>query len=199
METPSSSRIAQWLNVSNTRGLIHEELQLIEEPEKGTYKISIRSTPGAPAVVKEFVVDDYVLPRFEVKTKVPPYVLATDTELKIEVCATYTFGQPVRGRLEGSISNGGWGKYNVTVPIAEDIFGCTDVIVKLEEQLNINFYQNRASRIDIGFKFTEEGTDNSEEDSATVPIERQAITIENVKIAYLKPELPLICVVSVDF
>ena len=197
METPSSSRIAQWLNVSNTRGLIHEELQLIEEPEKGTYKISIRSTPGAPAVVKEFVVDDYVLPRFEVKTKVPPYVLATDTELKIEVCATYTFGQPVRGHLEGTISNGGWGKHNVTVPITEEIFGCTDVIVKLEEQLNINSQQYIVHSISMKFEVIEDGTDNSEKNSATVDVKRTALIITEENISYLKPELPLISVVSI--
>ena len=34
VNSPSDTRIAQWLNVSNPDGLIHLELQLIEEPEE---------------------------------------------------------------------------------------------------------------------------------------------------------------------
>ena len=74
IESPSSSRIAQWLNVTNTGCLIHKEFQLIEEPEEGTYTISVRREPGDSVTKVNFKIEDYVLPRFEVKVTKPKYL-----------------------------------------------------------------------------------------------------------------------------
>ena len=41
IESPSRSRLAQWLNHDNSDRLIHLEFQLAEEPEEGEYRIHV--------------------------------------------------------------------------------------------------------------------------------------------------------------
>lgn len=54
---------------------------------QGVYKIKVRSSQTTQTTVKEFKIEDYVLPRFEVTLKPPSYVLADSEILKLEVCA----------------------------------------------------------------------------------------------------------------
>lgn len=54
---------------------------------QGTYRIKIQSTDGSSPAVKEFKVEEYVLPRFEVTVVPPKYILGTDTDFTFTVCA----------------------------------------------------------------------------------------------------------------
>ena len=196
METPSGARIAQWLNVRNPDGLIHKELKLYDEPQEGTYRIYVRASQTSRRIVKTFRIQDYVLPRFEVKVTSPKYVLATDKSASFKVCATYTFGQPVRGRLTGTIDNGGWRARKVTVPIKQDLFGCSDIKIPLDD-LKVNDRSFFVYRINMRVKFTEDGTGTVVEKSAGVTITRTALTLRNTNYApYKKAELPWTNVVS---
>ncbi|MPC77420.1 Alpha-2-macroglobulin [Portunus trituberculatus] len=87
IESPSGSRIAQWVRVESPGGLIHQEFQLINEPEEGTYKIHVESPVGGFKAVQTFKIEDFVLPRFEVTLQSPPYILATTKSLHYRVCA----------------------------------------------------------------------------------------------------------------
>ena len=197
METPSGARIAQWLNVDNEKGLIHKELQLIEEPEKGTYKILVKGSPGSKTVTKTFKIQDYVLPRFEVKIDTPKYLLATDKSASFKVCVTYTFGQPVRGKLTGTIDNGGWRNRKVSVPINQPIFGCVDIRVPLDD-LKVNDRNFYIYSVRMNVQFEEDGTGTVVKKSAQSRITRRVLTLRSVNYApYKKAELPWTNVVRI--
>ncbi|KAK5869014.1 hypothetical protein PBY51_009978 [Eleginops maclovinus] len=49
--------------------------------------------------MKFFKVEKYVLPKFDVKITAPDEVSIDQEEIKAEVCATYTYGQPVPGSV----------------------------------------------------------------------------------------------------
>ena len=197
VETPSGARIAQWLNVSNTNGLIHKELQLIDEPEEGTYLISVTAAPGTKRVVKAFRIQDFVLPRFEMIITKPKYLLATDKSASFKVCTTYTFGQPVRGKLTGTIDNGGWRRSKVKLAIKEDVFGCADINVPLDD-LKVNDRDFYVYRINLNVKFEEDGTGNVEEKSDSITVTRTVLTLMPTDYApYKKAELPWTNVASI--
>ncbi|KAK4309866.1 hypothetical protein Pmani_018528 [Petrolisthes manimaculis] len=88
VETPTGSRIAQWINVDNTPGLIHMAFTLSEEPEQGDYKIHVDSpVDGGSSVSQTFSVKEYTLPRFEVTITPPKLLFGNDQEFTVTVCA----------------------------------------------------------------------------------------------------------------
>ncbi|RXG67667.1 Pregnancy zone protein [Armadillidium vulgare] len=113
ISSPSGVRLEQWLNVTNEKGLIHLSFQLIDEPEEGEYEINVQTSSGK-IFNRVFKVEEYVLPRYEVKINPPNYILGTTEIITFEVCAEYTFGEPVNGKASISVDNNMW-NYNVVV------------------------------------------------------------------------------------
>ncbi|XP_037094492.1 ovostatin-like [Pollicipes pollicipes] len=93
--SPDNIRIAQWRDIKTSGGLIQLEMQLTEEPPMGRWTIHAKTNDGPES--KGFVVEEYVLPTFEVKVKNPTYVPEGDKTITVDVCAKYTFGQPLIG------------------------------------------------------------------------------------------------------
>ncbi|XP_037084417.1 murinoglobulin-1-like [Pollicipes pollicipes] len=91
--TPGNIRVAQWRDIKTTGGLIQLELQLTEEPPLGRWDIRVE-TNGLPKT-EHFLVEEYVLPTFEVKIKSPNNLLEGEKTITVDVCAKYTFGQPL--------------------------------------------------------------------------------------------------------
>ncbi|KAH9510025.1 hypothetical protein Btru_044858 [Bulinus truncatus] len=89
------NKIQQWLNVSdpNQRGVVELRLRLATNIPTGDWSIIVK-TKGTETT-KTFTVDDYVLPKYEVKLNAPPFSLTSDPILKATVKAMYTYGQPV--------------------------------------------------------------------------------------------------------
>jgi len=202
VETPSSSRIAQWQNVTNDKGLIHLQMQLIDEPEEGTYSIKLKSSPESSPIIKNFKVEEYVLPRFELTVTAPKEIFADSSELPVKVCADYTFGQPVRGNLTGTVDNGLWSNYYEDslkqVKVNQTMFGCTDVKVDLSA-LSINKSWKQSYRINLKFKFVEDGTDNSASEDASVDVARTAVNFDVKESSFNKPHLPALAIVKATY
>ncbi|XP_018026231.1 alpha-2-macroglobulin isoform X3 [Hyalella azteca] len=190
IETPSGSRIAQWLDVANPSGLIHLDLQLIDEPEEGTYNIVVQPTGGVEKTSKSFKIEDYVLPRFEVTLKPPPYILADAKLLKFEVCAQYTFGQPVRGNVSLNINNNAWGRYKVEMNFQDQLVGCKTLEIPLRS-FDINSPNYYAYSMQVDVKVEEEGTGVVIKESTSISITRTVLTFKNSGFTeFKKPELP---------
>uniref|UniRef100_A0A7N8XM52 Alpha-2-macroglobulin-P-like n=1 Tax=Mastacembelus armatus TaxID=205130 RepID=A0A7N8XM52_9TELE len=83
------NRIGQWLNETSNSKILQLSYTLSSEAREGTYQITV--TIGEDKVYHSFKVEKYVLPRFEVKIV---------EEFQAEVCAKYTFGQPVPGSVK---------------------------------------------------------------------------------------------------
>uniref|UniRef100_A0A2K5I659 Alpha-2-macroglobulin domain-containing protein n=1 Tax=Colobus angolensis palliatus TaxID=336983 RepID=A0A2K5I659_COLAP len=92
-------RIFQWQNVTSFRNITQLSFQLISEPMFGDYWIVVKKNSGK-IVTHQFAVKRYVLPKFEVTVSAPQTVTISDDEFQVDVCAKYTFGQPVQGKTQ---------------------------------------------------------------------------------------------------
>ncbi|XP_063614627.1 murinoglobulin-2-like [Penaeus indicus] len=188
VETPSSSRIAQWTNVENSAGLIHQTFKLADEPEEGTYRIKVQAKDGGPSTTKEFKVEEYVLPRFEVTVVPPKYILRTDTEFTFTVCAKYTFGQPVKGNVTLVIENDGWRFTRKKHTVTSELSGCKEIKVLVDD---IGDSEYSAVRLSLTATVTEDGTGEEYNSEAVADIHRRALEFLYIgKEKYIKPNLP---------
>uniref|UniRef100_A0A8D2P4P5 Ovostatin n=1 Tax=Zosterops lateralis melanops TaxID=1220523 RepID=A0A8D2P4P5_ZOSLA len=98
-QDPEQNKIFQWLEVTSKRGIVQLSFPLIPEPILGSYQITVETKSGE----KEyhfFRVEEYVLPKFEVTTTGPKSISFFDEEVRVNVCASYTYGQPVQGNAQ---------------------------------------------------------------------------------------------------
>ncbi len=105
---------------TNAFGVAPFHLDLASELNYGTWKITAESGSGRGTI--DLRVEQYVLPRFEVKLDTPRDYFRTDEVIPGTVIATYFFGKPVDGTVEISASRyvGVWEEYaRHTAPLAE--------------------------------------------------------------------------------
>ncbi|MBN3307051.1 A2MG protein, partial [Amia calva] len=94
-----NNRIAQWLNQTSDRSILDLSHQLNSEAKLGRYSLTVWNSDGLRDEI-QFTVKEYVLPKFEVTVTGPSMVTVLDTEAKVQVCARYTYGKPVSGRVQ---------------------------------------------------------------------------------------------------
>ncbi|XP_040344921.1 ovostatin homolog 2-like [Herpailurus yagouaroundi] len=99
LQDPQHNRIFQWQNVTSFQNITQLSFQLISEPIFGDYSVIVKEKSGR-TLTHQFTVDRYVLPRFEVKVSAPQTVTISDDEFQVNVCAKYTYGQPVQGKAQ---------------------------------------------------------------------------------------------------
>ncbi|XP_063250392.1 ovostatin-like [Prinia subflava] len=99
IEDPEQNKIFQWLDVTSKRGIVQLSFPLIPEPILGSYQITVETKSGEKEY-QSFRVEEYVLPKFEVTTTGPKAISFFDEEVKVKVCASYTYGQPVQGNAQ---------------------------------------------------------------------------------------------------
>uniref|UniRef100_G3SPT5 Alpha-2-macroglobulin like 1 n=1 Tax=Loxodonta africana TaxID=9785 RepID=G3SPT5_LOXAF len=99
LQDPHGNRIQQWDNEESFRGLVQLSFPLISEPILGWYHIYVETLTGEK-IYEYFSVEEYVLPKFQMTVDAPENVLVVDPELKVNVCASYTYGQPVEGKVQ---------------------------------------------------------------------------------------------------
>ncbi|MBI4282474.1 MAG: alpha-2-macroglobulin [Chloroflexi bacterium] len=79
-------------------GMATLELPLSTEPNLGVWKVTARS--GKSLVQIDVRVEEYVLPKYEVKVELPKEWFLVSEPVKGQVSAEYTFGKPVSGEVE---------------------------------------------------------------------------------------------------
>lgn len=89
------NRLKQWNNVTLRTGVYKNKYQLNSQTSLGTWSIDVDD--GYNFVTKNFIVDDYVLPKFAVNIVSKRNIALSDSTLSVLVGAKYTFGQNVRG------------------------------------------------------------------------------------------------------
>ncbi|XP_071965848.1 uncharacterized protein [Antedon mediterranea] len=102
IEAPNGVRLAQWINVTTKDGLTELEFETTSEPILGTWKIY--SVINNIKTMQEFDIDEYVLPKFEVKITSPSFILVNETNFNVKVCGRYTYGQPVFGNIRADVT-----------------------------------------------------------------------------------------------
>uniref|UniRef100_A0A8C0U3V7 Ovostatin-like n=1 Tax=Cyanistes caeruleus TaxID=156563 RepID=A0A8C0U3V7_CYACU len=99
---PRGNRILQWQNVTSEMNIIQLEFPLTEEPILGNYKIIVAKKSG-DKINHSFLVEEYVLPKFDVTVTAPESLTILDSEFTVKVCGLYTYGQPVEGKVKLSV------------------------------------------------------------------------------------------------
>ncbi|NXB88277.1 OVOS protein, partial [Vidua chalybeata] len=96
---PEQNKIFQWLEVTSKHGIVQLSFPLIPEPILGSYQITVETKSGEKEY-QSFRVEEYVLPKFEATTSGPKTISFFDEEVRVNVCASYTYGQPVQGNVQ---------------------------------------------------------------------------------------------------
>uniref|UniRef100_A0A8C7WKP8 Alpha-2-macroglobulin-like n=1 Tax=Oncorhynchus mykiss TaxID=8022 RepID=A0A8C7WKP8_ONCMY len=92
------NRIGQWVKTTSNGNILQLSYPLNSEAPVGTYAIVVWI--GEKKIYHRFKVEKYVLPKFEIKMNLNDEISIVQEEYKVEVCATYTYGQPVPGKAE---------------------------------------------------------------------------------------------------
>ncbi|CRL02685.1 CLUMA_CG015756, isoform A [Clunio marinus] len=93
----ANNRVKQYDDVTFTKGVFQNELQLSDSPVLGIWKLYV-SVDGNEETQKYFDVDEYTLPKFEVKLDANPDANFKDGKIKATIKAKYTFGKAVKGQ-----------------------------------------------------------------------------------------------------
>ncbi|XP_074966839.1 ovostatin-like [Phalacrocorax aristotelis] len=102
IQDPQGNRIFQWQNVTSEMNIIQIEFPLTEEPILGNYKIIVAKKSG-DKTNHSFLVEKYVLPKFDVTITAPESLTVLESEFTVKVCGVYTYGQPVEGEVQLSV------------------------------------------------------------------------------------------------
>ncbi|XP_046559323.1 CD109 antigen-like [Haliotis rubra] len=101
----NNNKLEEWLGVESMAGVIENSYQLSDQPPLGKWKITAKHKFGEDT--KEFTVEKYVLPKFEVTAEaLPDYIVDGEKEFNIKVTSKYTYGKPVKGKAKFIFGNG---------------------------------------------------------------------------------------------
>jgi CD109 antigen len=104
-------------------GMATLELPISQEPNLGTWKITAKSANDDTEI--DVSVEEYVLPKYEVKAELPKDWFLASEPIKGSVSAEYSFGKPVKGELVITAKRyvGQWEQY---ATLSKSIDGQTD-------------------------------------------------------------------------
>ncbi|KAG5268327.1 hypothetical protein AALO_G00211350 [Alosa alosa] len=184
--------IGQWLNVTSERKIVQLSHALNPEAAQGHYTLSTHTHGRIRS--HRFQVQKYVLPKFDVTTKVPEQVSVGAEEMTLEVCAKYTFGQPVPGMASMSLCRNASMDYiyNDRDELVEGIClthsaemkasGCASFIVRVSELTQGPSATKLRDTLTFNVTVAEEGTgiSRSTENSITVNFSIGKVTFEEL-------------------
>ncbi|NXO78949.1 OVOS protein, partial [Sitta europaea] len=166
IEDPEQNKIFQWLEVTSNHGIVQLSFPLIPEPILGSYQITVETKSGEKEY-QSFRVEEYVLPKFEVTITGPKTISFFDEEVRVNVCASYTYGQPVQGnarinvcqqRFYSPLCKENWKKTceAVTGLLGKD--GCLNTVISIKKFQLYRSYAMMFASLNVESIVTENGT-----------------------------------------
>ncbi|NXT78497.1 OVOS protein, partial [Zapornia atra] len=210
IEDPEQNKIFQWLEVTSKHGIVQLSFPLIPEPILGTYHITVEKSSGEKQH-HFFTVEEYVLPKFEVKSSLSKRISFFDEEVRVNVCASYTYGQPVQGNVQVNVCQQRFysprceekQKQNckaVTGQLGKD--GCLNTAVSIKEFRLYRSYARMYTSLNVESIVTENGTgiQMKSYDYVAVNQENDRIMFNNMDLYYKRgiPYYGEITVTNVD-
>ncbi|XP_023144578.2 alpha-2-macroglobulin-like [Amphiprion ocellaris] len=98
IEDAKGNRIGQWLNKTSAGKILQLSYSLNSEAHEGLYNVIVKT--DGKTTHHSFKVKKYVLPKFDVQINTFDEISIAQSEITADVCATYTYGQPVPGNAE---------------------------------------------------------------------------------------------------
>lgn len=106
----AQNRVKQFENIAFTKGVYESSMQLSEFPVLGKWRINVKV--NGIDTIKQFDVDKYTLPTFELKLDSNPNIAYKDGKVSVNVLAKYTFGKLAKGNATISAEYGGGYDYS---------------------------------------------------------------------------------------
>ncbi|XP_014770566.1 pregnancy zone protein [Octopus bimaculoides] len=191
---PKGTRIVQWLD-QYVDGLLSLEMQLSDDPILGEWFINIEA--NGQKRTKKFKVEEYVLPKFELKLNMPPYLSFVSETVDVEICAKYTYGKPVYGKLNGTICIVGLYEMNHKRPcftFNEYITGCKKYSANSDQlQLRNTSYSLWHVFLHVHATIVEEGTGitkTEKNDELSIKLQNYELEAHPYAKEYFKPGFP---------
>ncbi|KAM9326866.1 alpha-2-macroglobulin-like protein 1 [Gastrophryne carolinensis] len=187
LKDPNNNRIAQWKDIDAKMCIADLSFNLTSDPMLGVYTISVENSQ----TLQTFIVEEQVLPRYEVTIEEPSKLFATQSTFPLKVCARYTYGKGVQGTVNVRLCRGTiywfyWDRMPCTTVKGEtDATGCltTKVNATLLElsEVTMNFYT-----VEVSADFIEKATDIpfTVKKSVSVSVDSVAITYEEMGTYY---------------
>ncbi|XP_050189677.1 ovostatin-like [Myiozetetes cayanensis] len=199
IEDPEQNKIFQWLEVASKQGIVQLSFPLIAEPILGSYDITVETKSGEKEY-HSFRVEEYVLPKFKVTTAGPKRISFFDEEVSVNVCASYTYGQPVQGNAQINVCQqhfyGPRCDQNqkktceaVTGLLGKD--GCLNTVISIKKFQLYRSYARMYASLNIESIVTENGTGIQMKgyDHVTVNNENDVVLFKNMD-SYYKRGIP---------
>ncbi|NWS84241.1 OVOS protein, partial [Toxostoma redivivum] len=199
IQDPEQNKIFQWLDVTSKHGIVQLSFLLIPEPILGSYQITVETKSGEKEY-QFFRVEEYVLPKFEVTTTGPKTISFFDEEVRVNVCASYTYGQPVQGnaqinvcqqRFYSPLCEQNWKKTceAVTGLLGKD--GCLNTVISIKKFQLYRSYAMMYASLNVESIVTENGTGIQMKayDYVSVNRENDQVLFRNMD-AYYKRGIP---------
>uniref|UniRef100_A0A4W6CPT5 Alpha-2-macroglobulin bait region domain-containing protein n=1 Tax=Lates calcarifer TaxID=8187 RepID=A0A4W6CPT5_LATCA len=156
----NNNRIGQWLNETSSGKILQLSYSLNSEAREGSYHVIVSF--GEEKIYHSFKVEKYVLPKFDVKIDTSDEVSIEQEEIKAEVCAKYTYGQPVPGSVKVNVCRPLVGIPEITAPCHKettDKTGCAAFTFKMSAFTKID-QKVLWDHLDLSVEVEEEGTGN---------------------------------------
>nr|XP_033781005.1 alpha-2-macroglobulin-like protein 1 [Geotrypetes seraphini] len=177
LQDPNGNRIGQWLNVVPQQGIVDLSYPLASEPPLGTYIINV----DAGKAKQGFDVEEYVLPKFEVRFVAPVQIYILDVSFEVQVCGRYTYGKLVDGTFTVTLCRKAWYWQEDTPDLCQTYKGWT-VAGCFSFMVNASTFQLSATRyyyesIEATASLLEEGTGVNLNGSSTFHMSSVAGTV----------------------
>ncbi|NXA70340.1 OVOS protein, partial [Mohoua ochrocephala] len=199
LQDPEQNKIFQWLEVTSKHGIAQLSFPLIPEPILGSYQITVETKSGEKEY-QFFRVEEYVLPKFEVTTTGPKTISFFDEEVRVNVCASYTYGQPVQGNARINVcrqlfysplceQNRKKNCEAVTGLLGKD--GCLNTVISIKKFQLYRSYAMMYASLNIESIVTENGTgiQMKDYDYVSVSQENDQVLFRNMD-SYYKRGIP---------
>ncbi|XP_058265642.1 alpha-2-macroglobulin-like isoform X2 [Hemibagrus wyckioides] len=191
LEDNNHNRIGQWTNVTSAGLMLQLSHELNVEAPQGQYQII--ADVGTGLFTHYFMVQKYVLPKFEITVKAPEQHSVGEEELKLEICGTYTYGQPVPGAALVQVCREFWQNYihhqnapRISPCLVEKMemgqTGCALHILNVSPFMNSEFNKDFEDRLNATVTLTEEGTELSMVKSVIISLTYEIGKVELVDL-----------------
>jgi CD109 antigen len=101
----AQNRVKQFDNIVFNKGVFENSMQLSELPVMGNWRINVKV--NGVDTVKQFEVNKYTLPTFDMKLDSSPFIAFRDGKISVNVLAKYTFGKLATGNATVTATYGG--------------------------------------------------------------------------------------------
>ncbi|XP_025086512.1 CD109 antigen-like isoform X1 [Pomacea canaliculata] len=204
IKDPKDNLVRQWKQVKEDRtGVVELSMPTSTNPILGNWTIQARILDLNETQI--FMIDKYVLPKFEASVHVPKKVLITN-EIKGTASAKYTFGKPLTEadvsvvvRLQTTTSAPNISSTGKLDSKGEFAFSFTNAQLLALSSQTFNWQSLESKEAEVIVLVTEESTGHHMDTTATVAFEKYKAKVEFLPIttSSFKPGLPYTVYLSV--